>query len=175
MQALLSLLLGCVLTYAVLEFGYSPPTILDLPNQVKAIPEQLIASSFIESPEADLTQTQTAIAIMIKNNSDYFIEIDNASNNQFTHTAINKIANHRIHLIKTYTLELARLLEDDTYPDLKKHIIKRYHTASVTELKIQVMKDKIAEDPFVNGELKKRYPGMQDEKIVRRLLNMAGE
>ena len=175
MQALLSLLLGCVLTYIVLEFGYSPPTIMELPSKVKAIPEQLIASSFIEDPEADLAQKQTAIAIMIKNSSDYFIEIDNASNNQFTYAAINKITSHRIQLIKSYTLEFARLLESDTYPELKKHIIERYQTSSITELKIQVMKDKIEDDPFVYRELRKQYPGMTDHQIVRRLLNIAGE
>ncbi|WP_339725612.1 hypothetical protein [uncultured Paraglaciecola sp.] len=175
MQALLSLLLGCVLTYAVLELGYSPPTILDLPNKVKAIPEQLIASSFIEDPKADLKQKQTAIAIMIKNSSQYFIEIDNASNNQFTHAAINKITDHKLLLIKSYTLEFANLLEKNTYPSLRKHLIERYKTTSVTELKIQIMKHKIAEDPFVYAELKRRYPGRTDEQIVRRLLNLAGE
>lgn len=173
MQAFLSLILGSVLTYVVLEFGYSPPIILDLPNKVKAIPEQLIASSFIDDPEADLKQKQTAIAIMIKNSSNYFIEIDNALNNQFTHAAINKITDHRLLLIKSYTQEFANILENDTHSSLKKFLIERYQTTSVTEIKIHIMQDKIAEDPFVYAELKKRYPEMTDQQIIRRLLNIA--
>jgi hypothetical protein len=49
MQALLSLFLGCTLTYSILELGHSASTIKDLPSKVKAIPEQLIASIFFIS------------------------------------------------------------------------------------------------------------------------------
>lgn len=172
MKSFVGLLVGCLLTYAVLEFDYSTPDIIDLPNKVKALPEQLIASIFIEDPKASLAQKQKAIAILVKNSEDYFIEIDNASNNQFTLAAVNKITEQRISLVKTYTVQFAKVLTSDDYPSLKQHIINRYQTSSVNELKVKVLIEQIIQDAFLHEELKKRYSGQSDEQIAKHILQI---
>lgn len=78
MKTFIGLVIGSVLTFLFLKFGYTPPVTFQIPEKLKAIPEQLIASSFIEDVDSTLEQRQKGIAILIKYGPDYFIEIDNA-------------------------------------------------------------------------------------------------
>lgn len=170
MKTFISLIIGSVLTFLFLKFGYTPPAPFQLPGKLRAIPEQIIASSFIEDADSQLKQRQKAIATLIKYDPNYFIEIDNAIENRFTKRAVEKIVNRRIRILKTYSTGFARAFDKDKYPALRKRLEERYGVTDEASLKKKVLIERFHKDALVYKILKRRYPDLSDEEIAEKIL-----
>ncbi|MCP4721146.1 MAG: hypothetical protein GY860_16955 [Desulfobacteraceae bacterium] len=170
MKSFISLIIGSALTFLFLKYGYSPPETFQLPEKLKAIPEQLIASSFVEDANSNLKQRQKAVATLIKFDPNYFIEIDNAIGNRFTQQAVDKIADRRILLLKNYSENIAKAFDKAEHPALRKRLEERYGVEDEHSLKRKVLLEKLHEDKFVSKVIRQRYPGYSDEEIADIIL-----
>ena len=172
MKAFVGLIMGSGLTFLFLEFGFTPPVPFQLPDKLKAIPVQIIASSFLEDADSELKQQQHAVATLIKYDSNYFVEIDNAIANRFTKEAMNKIANRKVQLLKNYSTGITRAFDAKKYPALRKHLEKRYGVTDEGALSKKVMVERIREDAFVHKILQERFPESSDEEIAETILGV---
>jgi len=170
MKTFIALFMGSLLTFLFLEFGYTPPAPLQLSDKIKTLPEQLIASSFVEDADTTLKQRQNAIAILIKYDPNYFEEIDNAIDNKFSNQVVNKIADRKLHLLKNYSNEIVRAFDKEKYPALRERLVARYSVSEVGALKKKVLVERFREDTFIYMVLQKRYPGYSDEEIAEAIL-----
>ncbi len=171
MKAFFGLAIGSVLTYLFLNYGYTPPEIFQMPNKLKAIPEQLIASSFVEDPNAVIKQKQNAVATLIKFDPKYYVEIDNSIGNLFTEKAVERITDRRITLLKEYAKASQKAFDKDKYPELYEYMKKRYKVDDLVSLQKRMLIEKLKEDLLVYQELQKKFPNESDEHIAAKLLN----
>ncbi len=101
MKTFIGLVMGSVLTFVFLKFGIKPPEIFQITGKLKALPEQIIALSFLEDADTNLKKQQHAVSTLIKYDANYYLEIDSLIDYKFTKQAINKIAKRKIDLINS--------------------------------------------------------------------------
>ena len=167
MKIFVSALVASLLTFAYLEYDYSPSKAVTLPSEIIKIPQQIIASSFLEDTESSLKQKQKAIALLIRFDSDYFIEIDNAIGQQFTKAATHKIAKRKYDLIKNFIAAYDRLKE---HPDLLNAQLKYHRVNSLEELKQKMFVNEMYKNTLVLQALRQRFPKHTDKEIVSEIL-----
>lgn len=173
MQVIMGVILGAVMTFLFLEIGYSPPAVIEIPAKIKALPEQLIASSFLEDAESALDQRQKAVAILIKYDPGYFIEIDSAIDNRFTSEAVNRIARRKLQLVKGYNNGLDKIINDrGEYPALRESLERLYDTEDSATLRYRMLAKRIRDDELIYKMLQQRFPAMSDEEIARHILTI---
>lgn len=171
MKVILGMFVGALLTFLSIENGFSPPEVVQLPAKIQALPEQIIASSFVEDAESDLKQRQKAIAVLIKHDPSYFIEIDNAIGQQFSNEAVNKIARRKLQLIKGYNVGLNKIIDDaENYPELRESLERIYGTEDNETLRYRMLAKRIRDDELIYQMLQRRFPAMSDEEIARFIL-----
>jgi hypothetical protein len=170
MQTILGIVLGSIMTYLSLEYAYTPPEIFQLPSKIQAVTENVIASTFIEDTEATIKQRQRSVAVLIKNDSDYFIEIDNAIDNRFTNEAIEKIARGRLSIIKNYDHAFKIAFNGEKNQAIREHLKRKYGTNDLELIKERMIIEEIHKDLLVYKMLQKHFPGYSDEEIVHAIL-----
>jgi len=170
MKAIMGVIFGSILTYVFIQYGYAPPVIIQLPNKIKEVSENVIASTFIEDTQTSLEQRQKAIAILIKNDVKYFIEIDNAIGNRFSTEAIEKIVRRRVRILRNYNRAFEISFANGKNKAVRVRMEKIYGTTNVETLKEKIIVKRIRKDPLLYALLKKRFPGYSDMKLAQIIL-----
>lgn len=172
MKTFIGLIMGSVLTYAFLGFGVKPPEILMFTDKIKALPEQIIALTFLEDSDSNLKQQQHAISTLIKYDAKYFLEIDSLIDYQFTKKAIHNITIRKIDLVKSYSSSLIEKLDAQKYPALQKHYERKFGVKGKEAVLVLLMIDWIKDDEFTHKALQKKYPGLTDTEIAETILDI---
>ena len=172
MKTFIGLIMGSALTYAFLGFGVKPPEILMFTDKIKALPEQIIALSFLEDTDSNLKQQQHAISTLIKYDPKYYFEIDSLIGYQFTKQAINNITLRKIDLVKAYSSALIEKFDPQKYPALQKHYERKFGIKGREAVLVYLMIERIKDDKFTNEALQKKYPGLTDSEIAEVILDI---
>jgi hypothetical protein len=170
MQTIFGIILGAVLTYLALEHDYEPPAVLQIPSKIQAATEGIIASSFINDAGTSLKQRQKSVAILIKGDPNYFIEIDNAIDNRFTREAVSKVARRRLQIIQQYDSMLDKAFDAEEHQALRNYYEQKLETTDLTLLKARYIMKEIQQDPLVYNMVRERYPNLSNDDIGLAIL-----
>lgn len=170
MQTLIAIVLGCVLTYFYLENSYQPPVIFEIDAKLKAIPEQVIASEFLSSPDSDIEQKQRALSVLIKHDGDLFITLDKGCGHCLTKAAIKQADEKRISRAVQWFEGYERAQIPQRYHAIADHYQRRFDTDEELALKIAMMKLYLDKHPDTVNVLQKRHKGVSLDEIARRLV-----
>ena len=168
------LLFGAAMTWFSLKTGRKPPTILELPQKIAALPHQLVASTVLDDADSTIEQRQRAIATLLKHDDDLFARIDNVLDHQFSDAIMDEKIHRRLIRAKLYRSSFDKVLEDDKYQALRQGLERKYGTTDTDLLRQRMLAERLEDDSLLLKSLKDQFPDDSTEQLAARILNPAG-
>jgi len=164
-----AMLCGIVLTALYVRFGYTAPTVVQLGSKVAAEVVVTTAEVDLYDSKAPHEVRQRALAIVVGQRPDLFVEVDDAIGNQFFEEVLRRKAVRKAKLIKQrmrgYEMALAK-------PALRRHQERRFGVKETELLKQRMLIADIHEDEFLDSYLRRRFPEASGDDLANLVLNV---
>ena len=163
------LALGVGLTYAYVRFGYSLPSVLKLGEKVKSNAIVTTADVDLYDHKAPLEVRQRALAVVVGQQPELFIEIDNATNHVFLEDVLRRKAVRRAKLAKgsfdAYDVALDK-------PALRRFLEKKHGAKDTDTLKRRMLIAAIQDDEYLHRYLRARFQQATRDELADLVLNV---
>lgn len=164
-----AMLCGVVLTFLYVRFGYNMPGVVQLGSKVASEAVVTTAEVDLYNSKAPHKVRQRAMAIVVGQRPDLFIDVDDAIGNQFFEEVLRRKAVRKAKLIKqrmrAYGMALAK-------PALRRHQEKRFGVKETDLLKQRMLIADIRDDEFLDGYLRRYFPEASGEDLADLVLNV---
>jgi hypothetical protein len=164
-QSLLGVTFGVVLTLLYVRYGYTPPWFLQLIGKFSSIPERTVVEITLDNPESSLAEKQRAIVTRIAHDSEFYIEIDNATDNRFTTEVIKRKIKRKFLILQGYVEGLETLEEREGIREKLKN-----RPGGIRGVKIEMIAKQILGEPLLLQDLKEKYQTSSPKEIAEKIL-----
>ncbi len=162
MKPVIGIVIGIILTFLYIRFGWTPPVLLQLMNVVKSLPDMVIAESILSNPSATPAQQQRAIITLIKYDDKLYKDID--AEIGFTGMVIRKRVDRKLLLLRNEMKASDRIKK---FPNLRDSMTERY---GGEDWQKGWYARRIRKDKFLSYHLKQMFPESSIEEIAKELL-----
>jgi len=163
------MLLGMGFAYLYVRFDYSLPSVLQLGSKISSEAVVTTAEIDLYDPKAPPDVRHRALAVVISQKPELFVEIDEAIGNQFFEEILRRKAVRKAKLLKhrlrTYDIALER-------PALRRHQEKRFGVKDTKSLKHIMFINDIRNDEFLFAYLSRHFPGASGHQLADLVLNV---
>jgi phage-related protein len=137
------------------------------------LPDLFIADNILEDPHSNLPQQQRAIAIYIRHNPDFFVNVDNMIDNNFTKRVLdNKLKKKKAKQISNLNAYTTGLDKVNNYESLRKSLEKRYGSNWQQHWERKLLVESIKDDPYIFDHFKKKFQTTSEEKIAEEIISI---
>lgn len=163
------LLIGVVLSWAYVRFGFTLPGILGWTGKVSSEAIVMTAESTLYDPQATIDERKRALAVIVGQRPALFLEVDQVLNNGFYEEALRRKAVRKAKLIKGqisgYDMALSK-------PALREVLEKKHRATDDETLKRRMLLASVDDDEFLSSYLKRRFPDRTADGIVDTVLGV---
>jgi succinate dehydrogenase/fumarate reductase flavoprotein subunit len=160
---------GLGLSYLYITTGYTPP-VLQPADELQSGLNSMLADALFEGGKSDLRQRQRAVALLIGENPELYLELDDRIDQAMTKSLVEKKLERVTALLRGQREAFLKQFASDKYPALKHRLQEVYGTGELNEMAAHLLAGNIAKDEFVADALRNRYPGMDLLQIAREIL-----
>lgn len=160
LKTILGVILGIALSFVYLKYGWTPPAFLQIMGMMKSIPETTMADSILSDPDSSYEQRQRAVIALIKNDDEFYKEIDEEIG--FTKRVIDKRIKRKLLILK----ELVLTLESAKKRGIARGLDIYYSNHTRNTVAKEIKKDKLLFHYF-----RERFPKSSAEEMAEAFLS----
>lgn len=163
------LMVGVALSWAYVRFAFTLPGILGWTGKVSSEAIVITAEAQLYDPQATVDVRKRALAVIVGQKPNLFLEIDAALDNRFYEEALRRKAVRKAQLIRSetsgYDVALSKLA-------LRAHLERKHSAQDADTLKRQMLIARIRDDEFLNGYLTRRFPDLNSDQLAATVLGV---
>ncbi len=159
---LFGLFAGVVLTVLYVRFGFVLPGALGWEQKVISKAIVTAAEMDLYNPNSHPMVQRRALAIVLANKPETFLEIDAAIGNRFFNEFMRRKADRKSQLIRSQSTGIDLALKQ---PNLAKYLSNKSGSTDEKTIKNSLLIGQIRDDKFLHNFLRLRYPDASDEVL----------